>query len=211
MIARLKGTGTKTGRIIDGFVDYVVGLAIYIGLAVGLQNALEHGYLDLPFHPWILVILAGISAALHSFLTDNYRNAYETYAFGKKLNPQEQVEEFTEELERLEQQKGRKFDKLLIRTYLKYSKLQTGSAKMKFTVDRQTYRKYNKAAVLLWNLIGPTTHISVMMISLFLYEPLIFFGYTIIFANIWMIIMMVVQHIIYRRMNAATAAMKADS
>ncbi|MCB0280245.1 MAG: CDP-alcohol phosphatidyltransferase family protein, partial [Calditrichaeota bacterium] len=52
MIARIKNNGTKVGRIIDGFVDYVVSIAVYVGLASGL---IKSG-IDLPFAPWTLVV-----------------------------------------------------------------------------------------------------------------------------------------------------------
>ncbi|MGH2574826.1 MAG: CDP-alcohol phosphatidyltransferase family protein, partial [Ignavibacteria bacterium] len=37
-IARLKKNGTKVGRIIDGFIDYVVSISVFIGIGIGMTK-----------------------------------------------------------------------------------------------------------------------------------------------------------------------------
>ena len=66
MIARLKKNGTKTGRIVDGMVDYIASGAAYIGFAVGMTRAIRCGNLHLPCSPWILMLAAIVSTILHS-------------------------------------------------------------------------------------------------------------------------------------------------
>jgi hypothetical protein len=38
----------------------------------------------------------------------------------------------------------------------------------------------------LWNFIGPSTHITFFIIAALLYQPLVFFAFTIGAANLWM-------------------------
>lgn len=194
MIARVKKNGTKTGRLVDGMVDYIVSAAVFFGFAVGLTKAVRMGTLSLPFKAWFLIIIAGISTMIHALLTDKFRNLYETHVNGKFITPQHEIQEFTEELERLKRKGGRYFDKLLIRSYLRYSYLQIGKMYKSFIkFDPKEYEKHNKLLVALWNFVGYSTHITFFMISAFLFKPMIFFCYSIVFANLWVLIMFFLQ------------------
>jgi phosphatidylglycerophosphate synthase len=194
MIARLKKNGTKTGRLVDGIVDYFVGVSVYVGLALGLNNALLEDWLEFPVNPWILLIVAAISNIIHSAVTDYYRNLYDAHKNGKKITPQMEIEEFSAELERLEQKKGKPLEKLMIRVYLVYLRAQAGKEVKPFVrVDPREYQKHNRLLLTLWNLIGPATNNSVIIISALFYSPMLFFYYAIVFANLWMVILFIFQ------------------
>jgi phosphatidylglycerophosphate synthase len=194
MIARLKRNGTKTGRLVDGIVDYIVGVSVYVGLALGLHKAVLAGWLELPVNPWILLVIAALSNIIHSGVTDYYRNLYDAHKNGKKITPQMEIEEFSAELERLKQEKRKPIEKLMIRVYLIYLRIQAGKRVKPFVrIDPREYQKHNRLLLSLWNLIGPATHISVIVISALLYKPLIFFYYTIVFANLWMVLLFFLQ------------------
>ena len=194
MIARLKRNGTKTGRLVDGIVDYIVGVSVYVGLALGLNRAVLEGWLELPISPWILLAGAAISNMIHSGVTDYYRNLYDAHKNGKKITPQMELEEFSAELARLKQEKGNIIEKLMIRAYLVYLRVQAGKRIKPFTrIDPREYQRHNRLLLTLWNLIGPATHNSMIMISALLYSPMIFFYYTIVIANLWMLILFFLQ------------------
>ena len=194
MIARLKKNGTKTGRLVDGIVDYIVGVSVYIGLALGLNRAVLEGWLELPVNPWILLVIAALSNIIHSVVTDYYRNLYDAHKNGKRITPQMEIEEFSAELERLKRDKGNPLDKLMIKVYLVYLRVQAGKQVKPFVrIDPREYQKHNRLLLILWNLIGPATHVSVVVISALLYKPVIFFYYTIVFANLWMLILFLLQ------------------
>jgi phosphatidylglycerophosphate synthase len=185
MIARLKNNGTKTGRIIDGAVDYITSASVYIGFAVGLSRAMARGTLYLPFNAWLLVMAAAISTALHAVYSDSRRNAYlELQHSSGPSSPENERESWNAELGRLDLGKGRALDKFLIRVYLAYIRLQSG--KPRRSVDA-TPSPVSRATVILWNLIGPSTHISFLIAAALLYRPAVFFVFTIVFANCWMI------------------------
>jgi phosphatidylglycerophosphate synthase len=194
MIARLKKNGTKTGRLVDGIVDYIVGVSVYVGLALGLSRAVLEDWLVLPVNPWILLIIAAISNMAHSGVTDYYRNLYDAHKNGKKITPQMELEEFSAELARLRREKGKFLEKLMIRVYLVYLRVQAGKEVKPFVrVDPHQYQKHNRLLLLLWNLIGPATHNTVIIFSALFYSPMLFFYYTIVFANLWMVILFLFQ------------------
>ena len=73
-LARLKGTGTLTGRIVDGFADYVVAVFTYLGIGFGFASNTDN-----PGFWWMLTVLAGFSNAIHSIAVDYYRNQFMDY------------------------------------------------------------------------------------------------------------------------------------
>jgi hypothetical protein len=194
MLARLKKNGTLTGRILDGTVDYVVSIALYVGLAVGLSHAIEIGLIALPFNPYLICGIAGASNIITSGITDHFRNRYLTYVYGKEIIPVVELESFRRELNKLRGRRGHYPDKFLMWVYIRYTQAQLGrDPKPVVRYDAQEYKKYNRTLLLLWNLLGPTTHITVMVISALLFRPMIFFVYGILFANAWILIMYPVQ------------------
>jgi len=194
MLARLKKNGTLTGRILDGFVDYIVSIALYVGLAVGLSHAIEMGLIDLPFNPYLICGIAGASNILSSGITDHFRNRYLTYVYGKEIIPLVELENFRREFKKIKAHRGHYLDKFLMWVYIVYTQAQlVGDPKPVVRYDAGEYKKYNRTLLLLWNLIGPTTHITVMVISALLFRPMIFFVYSIIFANAWILIIYPVQ------------------
>lgn len=188
MIARLKKNGTKTGRLVDGVVDYTVSVFVYIGLAIGLSRAINNGWMDFPFDPWGLLAVVGVCNMIHAGLADHYRNLYDAHVYGKRIIPQIEIREFSTQLKHLNEQKGKYIDKLLIKIYLVYLRAQAGKKVKAFVrFDPQEYKKYNRKLLFLWNFIGHTTHLSFFIISALFYNPMIFFYYTIVFANLWML------------------------
>jgi len=173
MIARLKKNGTKTGRIVDGLVDYVASGAVYTGFGIGLAKTA-----DFPWSAMALLFLAIVSTILHSVASDNYRNAFVRQYAGKTATDGDERRVFSEELARLQGLKGHVFDKTLVRIYLKYLSVQKGKTRLSPVVS--------VSSMVRWNLIGPSTHITFVIISALLYRPSIFFIFTIGAANLWM-------------------------
>jgi len=190
MIARLKKNGSSVGRIVDGVVDYIVSIAVYVGLAIGMgkvTGAFDLTMFGFELTPWTLVLLAGVSAAAHAIVFDFYRNEFLAHALGQFNSMHDEINEFTAELNRLENEGGSGFDKALIRIYLKYLSLQAGSEKpVVKSYDSSEYEKKNAFLLRLWSFIGSTSHITVVVIASLLYNPMIFFWYVIVFGNIWM-------------------------
>jgi len=195
MIARLKKNGTMTGRIVDGCTDYIIGAAVYSGFAIGLSRAVHTYGMRLPCNSWILMILATISFAAHAVMSDKFRNAFLLRKRHLDQAPDDESEKFKEELKRLEGIKGSGIDKLLIRVYLRYIRLQSGYFKASHQKKESSgARPLHPAMVVFWNLIGPSTHVLFLMLSAMLYSPMPFFIYVIGAANLWMIILIIISN-----------------
>ena len=215
-IARLKKNGTKVGRIVDGFIDYVVSTAIFIGIAVGLT----HQQSDSLFQPygnifhlnpyvyiWLISLLAGISSAIQAFYFDFYRNKYLEIVYGKFYSLEDEIKEFEEEKERIikEPQNAGFFDKYLINIYLKYTKLQLKSQMKKKShseekIDPGTYRSKNMLPLRILSFAGSTTHITMCIICSFFDRLEIFLLICFLPLNIIMLIIYLIQRGIYNKL-----------
>jgi phosphatidylglycerophosphate synthase len=189
MIARLKKNGTLIGRIIDGWADYVTSVSIYVGLIIGLNRS----SFQLPASPWLLVLIAGFSLALNAMIVDYYRHEFMAHALGKANTVRDDMRVFSDELDRLKKVKGKYLEKLMITVFLGYTKIQVKNGVEKIKYAKEQYYKSNKPLLFMWNWIGLTTHIFVLLLAAFLYDPMIFFYYNIAVANVWMLIVGVIQ------------------
>lgn len=179
-IARLKQNGTKVGRAIDGFIDYVVSTAVFIGIGFGMTHAFNShlitlwGNSFLRFNPilyiWIITVLAAFSSAAQAFCFDFYRNKYLEIVHGKFTPLEDQIKEFTEEKQRLDDypETAGFMDNILVTLYLTYSKLQ-----LRLQGDKKTdikkpspkiYYVRNKLLLRVWSFLGSTTHITLTII-----------------------------------------------
>jgi len=215
-IARLKKNGTKVGRIVDGFIDYVVSTAIFIGIAVGLthqqSNSLFQPYGNI-FHLnpyvyiWLISLLAGISSAVQAFYFDFYRNKYLEIVYGKFYSLEDEIKEFEEEKQRVikEPQNAGYFDKLLINIYLKYTRLQLKSQSKKKShsevkIDPGIYRSKNMVPLRILSFAGSTTHITICIICAFFDRLEIFLLISFLPLNIIMLIIYLIQRGIYNKL-----------
>ena len=202
MIARLKKNGTLNGRLVDGLVDYLVTISVFFSLIIGLSKATASGWLHLPLNPLLLVSLSGASFIAHAAITDKYRNRYEAHALGKLIIPQLEIEKFSRERERLRGQKWHFFEKALIASYLRYSALQVGKRTRPIARHHPgDFQRYNKYPVMLWNLAGSSTHITMVVVAMLLKRPMIFFFYCIVLANLWIAFMFGLQAVVDRKLR----------
>lgn len=184
MVARLKKNGTRVGRIIDGFADYIATGAVYIGLIIG------HADHHFSVFWWVLLLVfAAVSNIITCILIDYYRNRFLDYVLQRKSTFEEDMKDFRAEYEAVKKQEGRWFDKLILRIYLKYSAFQgkllakQGAGRQFQTTPEEYYRK-NRTAVRWWVMIGPTAQITVIMICSLIHRFDLFFWIIIGLFNI---------------------------
>lgn len=190
MIARLKKNGTPIGRIIDGVADYITSVAIYIGLLIGLHHSAFH--LPVPT-PWLLMLPAAILFPLHTMKVDYYRHEFLAHALGK-VNPiLEDLKFFTARLEELNRSGGKYLERILITLYVGYTKLQVKKVSHEKRYSSEQYYESNKILLQMWNWIGLSTHIFVMIVAMVLYQPMIFFYYVLGAANVWWLVIETIQ------------------
>ncbi|MCP4158107.1 MAG: CDP-alcohol phosphatidyltransferase family protein [bacterium] len=189
MIARLKKNGSPMGRIIDGWADYVTSISVYIGFWIGLSK----GVFELPAPVWLLVVPAGISMIFHCMKVDYYRHEFMAHALGKTNPVNQELEFFTNHLENLKKQNGKRLEKVLITFFLGYTRLQSQKIDKTKKYNQQQYYKSNRILLLMWNWIGLSTHVFTFVLASLLFEPMLLFYYSLGAANILMLVVEFIQ------------------
>jgi hypothetical protein len=144
MLARLQGSGSRFGRLLDGIADYLVMGALYLGIGSALSSGSSS-----PFLPWGLTVAAGLSTTIHAILVDFYRGRFLDHL-----------------LERVSPSTG---DHWLHRTYaaLQRKIVSRGSV---FSARRggrgETYVGANRRIMRAWTFLGPTTELSILIAGL---------------------------------------------
>ena len=197
-LARLKKNGTSVGRIIDGISDYITAFAVYLGIFLGFANNN-----DRPYYWLIMLFLAGMSSMIQGILVDYYRNRFLDYVRGGRSNFEKDLDEHRKEYELIKNQKGKRFDRIVLLIYFRYSVLQRLLVAKKrktklFNITPQEYFQKNRNLIRFWVLLGPTTQVTTLIICSFFNRFDIFIRIVIIGFNSMAAILWLTQHIIDR-------------
>ncbi|MBS1519044.1 MAG: CDP-alcohol phosphatidyltransferase family protein [Bacteroidetes bacterium] len=188
-LARLKKNGTKIGRVIDGFIDYITSISVFLGLGIAMTVITGN-----PLYSWLLTVAAGASKALQNMFFDNYRNMYLEYVYSKASGLEDEIREYTEEQKRLENTGGHLFEKFLISIYLSYSRFQKKSTKhIELNTTPEEYKRKNKLLLRAWSWIGSTTHMMALIVFSVFNRIDLYLIFTITVGNIIFIILFLVQ------------------
>jgi len=139
MLARYKKNGSPVGRIVDGTIDYINGLAIFTGLGIGISKMALMPQLYL----WIVIAVAVLSMAIHSILVDYYRGQFCTHALNIRHSINDEMTIFSVELKHLQKKNGQFLNKILIRIYLIYCRIQLKYAHKQVQYNSQNYYRAN--------------------------------------------------------------------
>lgn len=197
MLARYKHNGTPLGFIVDGLVDYCNGAAIFIGMTVGFSRTDS----QFGFSLWVLIPLSLFSWIAHSMAVDHARREFQRNALEQCPSSAGGRQNFQNYREQLSRSKGHWSDKLLASLYLFYCNVQKPNAKFSRTYPADRYYRYNNCVMRGWLLIDPSTHMTIAILSALLYNPLIFFWYTIVIANIIMLMMYLIQYFVNQKVG----------
>ena len=189
MIARLKKNGTPLGRIIDGWVDYITTVAVFVGMYIGL---IKVGF-KLPFGILPLTIAAGASMILHSVIIDYYRQQYLSSSTGRNKTIGEDYRLFQRRFNSIKSRRGNYIEKLLLFVYLGYTKAQVTGTRDKSKVLIKKNTRASKILLVFWNWIGVSTHRFFFILAALLYQPMIFFFYVIVFCNVLLLVLYPIQ------------------
>ena len=188
-LARLKKNGTKIGRVIDGFIDYVTGASVFIGMGIALSIISGNALFG-----WGLSFIGGFSRIFQNMIFDYYRNEYLKYVYGKGADINEDIIEFSAEKERLKNVKGKAIEKMLVNIYIKYCNLQKNSTKhADYEVSPELYKEKNKLLLRLWSWIGSTTHLTAAIVFSFVNRIDLYLIITLTAGNIFFLILFIVQ------------------
>lgn len=206
-LARLKKNGTRLGRILDGLIDYVVTVAVYLGIGIGLAPASDH-----PVLWWVLLAATGASHIFHSLSIDYYRTRFLDNVEGSSPSVEEDdFRTFKAELDALRASQGHLLRKAVIGLYLRYLNLQkrmtsrAAGAVQGRRVSADAFYARNKTAMRGWTLLGSSTGGLLLIVSALLGRFDLYFWGRIVVMNLWAAVMYIVQFRIDHSLAEETA------
>ncbi len=163
-LARARGGGSLSGRVLDGYADYVVAVALH----VSLLYALAHSFVALFGHPFgaferfLVVLFAGASMAINAGRFDYYKQRYLAHTDPSREPERPQL--FTDEAARAKSW----LERAALLLFAAYVRTQQGpsfdeAARLaKETASeparRAQFALENGPLVRLWSFSGPTMH-----------------------------------------------------
>ena len=198
-LARLQKSGTLLGRVVDGVVDYIISLAIFIGIGVGLEGS-GNGM-------WVLVVLTGVSSAIHAMFFDHYQSEFISTVRGERNFLQSELEQFTDEIERLKSEHRDGIKLFFLSLYVWYLHLQQRASTREhvYQFDPQTYRKQNILMIRLWSFLGPTTNRTLLIICALVGRIDAYLWIVLTVGNLWLAASYLLQRRIHRNLEAIGA------
>lgn len=188
-LARLKKNGTRIGRVIDGFIDYATSVSVFLGLGFAMTYVTGN-----PIYSWLLTVAAGISKAVQNMLFDHYRNVYLEHVYSKVSDIDSEIREYTDEWNRLSREKGNLVEKMLVKSYIDYSKLQKKITRHEnLTSTAEHYKRKNQLLLRLWSWIGSTTHMMALIAWSIFNRIDIYLILTVTLGNFIMLILLLWQ------------------
>ncbi|MFN8361536.1 MAG: CDP-alcohol phosphatidyltransferase family protein [Candidatus Kapaibacterium sp.] len=186
MLARLKKNGTPFGRALDGVSDYIVGVTIYISIAIGYAGH-EHATALMA-----LTVAAAISNSLHAVLVDYYRLRFVEYS-----RPQEEdgtamtapdAAKRTIPSGILEQ-----FLAILDAKYAKAQRMITKRRTDTQLVRGEEYYRKNKTILRYWTYLGTSTQLTSLVVCAFIHRIDVYLYGVIIVGNLYAIALSIIQ------------------
>jgi hypothetical protein len=191
-LARLTGTGSREGRVIDSLADHLIFLSIYVHLALR--------YLVAGASPLVclLAIAAGISHALQGAAADYYRSTYLYFVKGRSLVDLDSSEALRSDYRKLSW-RDRPWQKFLLASYLNFTRQQEMlSPRLKRLRDisnrsfpneipewfRARYQRSARPMFKLWGLLMTNTRMLLLFILLFLDRPVWYFWIEVTLLNL---------------------------
>jgi phosphatidylglycerophosphate synthase len=203
-LARLKQSGTHMGRVIDGAIDYVVGVAVYLGLGFGFMGAGPQ-----PLRGWLIVAAAAASNIIHSVIFDYYRNRYLAYVHGASSAQADDRNAFRRDYVQLKRQGVQKLRRWFIRLYLGYTAFQMKISRDPMTlgpVDAELFRKANRIPMRLWTFLGSSTQAVLLLAALASRRLDLYFWAMIVVLNGATVALFLMQSAVDLRVKILTAA-----
>jgi hypothetical protein len=191
-LARMKTFNSGLGRIIDGFADYVSGLATLIGMGIGYAHA---------YYPvtvwWVLVIAAGVSSVIQSVLVDTHRGRFIALIKDHTETIHDEYREFTEQFKNAPNPSVERF---IVGAYLGYLRLIMAISPVKKdpppVKDRNSLIQQYKPLVRGWTCIGSSMRISLAVVASLVNRPDLYFLAVLIPVNLFAMVLSVWQAVL---------------
>ena len=209
-LARLTGSESREGRIIDSLADHLVFVSIYVHLA--LRCLIEGASPAICF----LAVVAGISHALQGAAADYYRASYLYFVKGKSFMDLDSSMALRSDYQKLSW-RNRPWHKFLLALYLNFTRQQemlSPHLKRLREISNRSFAheipewfraRYQRSAgpmFKLWGLLMTNTRMLLLFILLFIGQPFWYFWIEVTVFNV------LLAYLIYRQENMSQSLLE---
>lgn len=193
-LARLKHNGTPFGRLVDGVVDWIVGVTAYVSLGIGLSAATGNPWI------WVLAVGGGVSFALHALVFDYIQQQYLSVV-------RRELPYVLKELENVRSARtvhdgGSVFRKAGLLLYSRYLGIQQhwfSASDPSRGESPEAFRQHNRCVMRGWSFLGPTTNRTLLAVGCLALRPDLFLWFLIVVGNAYLVLMMIWQRTVRTR------------
>lgn len=202
MLARVRGGGSLTGYLFDGLVDYTTNASVLIGMLHGLHvQGVAARWI------WLVGVPGGISYAWWCAMVDRFRNEWMERVYGRRRHPVLELAELREAAAAFAPGTHH-WDRLLIGAYgvyvrLWYSRCPSRAARACDRVAAADWRRACEPVMRAAVLLGPTLHLSLMMLAGAFHRPAWYFLFSLAFGTAWGLAVLAWREGVQRRLAAA--------
>ena len=194
-LARLQGSASPIGYLVDGAADHIGTFAVFAGMAQSL-NLQRPAILNW----WWLVVAAGVSMAWQCAFLDRKRQEWQRRVYQRSRNPDEDLESAGRQADRWRAEGRHLAGRALIASYRAYRKVwgpltraSAGAASRETETSlrwAECHRPVLRRSV--WT--GPTMHVTAIVFCAALLNRPDWYLWTVISAgNIWMLTTLAAQ------------------
>ena len=203
-LARLQNSGTLLGRVVDGVADYFSSIAIFLGIGFGL--AASGG------SAWVLVVVAGISSAIHAMVFDKEQSEFLSASRGIGNFLDREIGQFTAEVRRLKSERRMGMRTVALSLYLRYLNIQrrAGAEGDDRAPDAPTGPGNNIRMIRLWSFLGPTTNRTLLIVCALIGRIDLYLWIIVVAGNLWLAVCSIVQGRIHRKTELRQSAALAS-
>jgi len=151
-LARARGGASTYGAILDGLVDYVVGIAVAVGASHFMATVYASGWY------WLLGLAGTASIAAHSALFDHTKTRYIARVGGGYVEREDDLEVVVAERRRAWQE-HRWRDAALLWIYERYTRTQQAALRIPPVRDPAAWRAAHRSRLRAWSFLGVGTHL----------------------------------------------------
>lgn len=193
MLARVRGGGSVIGYILDGMVDYITHIVVFVSILHGLS--LQTGR---PGFVWGIGVPAGISFAWWCAMVDRFRNQWLDKAYNKRSDPLEEVRHLREVSAEWKIEGSHPGQRVLIGVYTFYVSLWFSGPVHRPVIDckgalLEKWKQRRLPIMRMAIFMGPTMHLFLVMVAGAANVLLWYVWFALVFGTLWGLVVLVLK------------------
>ncbi len=194
MLARALGTSSVIGYILDGMVDYITHVVVFVSILHGLSVQTGN-----PGFIWGIGVPAGLSFAWWCAMVDRFRNQWQDKVYNNRTEPEAEVRELRDIAATWKTEGSHPGQRMLIAFYTFYVSLwYTGAVHRKAVechgplLDKwiELRRPITRMAIFM----GPSMHLFLIMVAGVTNRLLWYVWFALVFGTLWGLLVLALKY-----------------